>query len=208
MLRPYIFFGRVLKRPRFANSGHAHVNAADGVPGSKICNTGLRQAENALEDADAFGSTRSVDSVYIQGRKCRVVLGDAVYLALQLADFVAGSTDSQVVTREGAWHAGNLFRGSDVHILAVIITNNFNGTVAFVTQEFGAPLAEAVAGNPLAIAIGGKNRLGDAGACQIVIKYLVYQIGNVFINISAVHKFLVIGCGGSNGKVVSLISIR
>ena len=125
-----------------------------------------------------------------------------------MADFIAGSTDSKVIAGEGAWHTGNLLCGGNIHILTIVVTNNFNSTVAFVSKEFRAPLAESVTGYTLSVAVRRKNRLGNAGTCQIVIKYLVYQVGNIFKNISAVYKFLVVGCGRGDGKVITLITIK
>ena len=63
---------------RFADAGYTYVNAADGIPGGKIGNAGLRKTENPLEYAYAFGGAWSIYTVHIQSRDSRIVLGNAV----------------------------------------------------------------------------------------------------------------------------------
>ena len=70
--------GYTLKRTGFTNAGYADINAAYGIPGSKICYTGLGKSEDALESADTLGSTRPINAIGIYCWNGRVVLGDSI----------------------------------------------------------------------------------------------------------------------------------
>lgn len=68
-------------------------------------------------------------------------MGDAVELLLDLADFVPGGADSQVIAGEGRRNAGNADRGIDIHVVAEIVSDDLDRRIAFVSKIFRAPLA-------------------------------------------------------------------
>ncbi len=85
---------------------------------------------------------------------------------------------------------------------------NLDRGVAFVAQIFGTPLAQAVTGHIPAVAVGGENGLAHTGTGEEVGKDGVYQSVDVGIDIPAPNPLLIVGGGGSDGEVVSLIAIQ
>ena len=167
----------------------------------------MRQPEDALKNTDRIGSTGTVDAVGNNGRDCRIVAGNPVNLLLNLLDLLTAGADAEIVAGPGSRNAGNARGGVNIHIIAVIITDNIDGAVTLIPEIFGTPLGETVAGCADTVTIRRKNRLTHAGAGQEVVKNTVYNKINIGIDISAVNPFLVIGGGGGNGEVVALVSV-
>ena len=121
---------------------------------------------------------------------------------------IPGGPNVQVVTGPRGGDAGDGDSGVDIHVAAVIVAYNLDRGVPLVAQIFGAPLAEAVAGHVPAVAVGGKDGLAHAWAGEKIGKDRVYQPVNIGVDIAPPDPLLIIGGGGSNCKVVTLIAIQ
>lgn len=149
--------------PRLRNPRNPHINLRHLIPGRIIRNPGLGQVEYPLEDPHRTGRGRPVDAVGGNGGDGGIVPGDPVQLGLELPDLVAGGAYGQVIPGPGGGHAGDELGGVDIHIVSIIIPYDLNGRIPFLAQVHGAPLAQAVAGDPAPVAVGGENGLAHPG---------------------------------------------
>lgn len=85
---------------------------------------------------------RSVDSVCGQFWNGGVSARDYINLLLELTYFAAGGAVFQVISRPGGGDSGDGFSGVDVHVVAVIVAENFDSGIALVAEGFGAPLCQ------------------------------------------------------------------
>ena len=192
---------------RLGNLTDADENLGNFIPCGIIDHTGLRQVKDSLKDAHGIGGPLTVDAVGGNGRDCRVISGDPVQLLLHLTDFRTGGADGQIVSGPGRRNLGNLVRGIDVHIIAIIVPDNLYRRVSFVGQIFGAPLFQPRTGDALSVTVRREDRLSDTGAGEIVGKNIIYQYIDILKDIAAVDPFLIVGCGGCNGEIIALVSI-
>lgn len=180
---------------RLCDPAHAHIDLRDLIPGRIVHNTGLRQIEYTLEHAHGVRRTGSVDAVRRDSGDGWIVLRDPVELMLDLQYFAAGGADAQVIAGPGGRHTGYGHGCVDIHVAAIVIAYDLDGSVAFVTQILGTPLAQAAAGHILTVAVGGEDRLSYTGAGEIVGEDGVYQPVNICIDVSAADPFLIVGGG-------------
>ena len=82
--------------------------------------------------------------------------------------------------------------------------DDINGGITLVSQILGTPLTESVTGHPFAVTVGGKDGLSDTGAGEIVGENSVHKVINIFVDVSSVHPFLVVGGGRGDGEIVPL----
>lgn len=68
-------------------------------------------------------------------------------------------------------------------------------------------MAQAIAGDPAAIAVGGEDGLPDPGPGEVIGKYRIHEIIDVLEDVPSIHPFLVVGGGGSDGEVVALVPV-
>ncbi len=97
--------------------------------------------------------------------------------------------------------------GVDIHVISIIITDDFYRCVALIAQIFAAPLGETIAGHTVSITVRGKNRLAHTRSRQVVREDAVHDAADILINISAVNPLLVVGGGGRDREVVALVPV-
>ena len=51
---------------------------------------------------------------------------------MHLQNFIAGRTNFQSIARPGGWDAGDGFGGVNVHVVTVVVTENFDRGIALV----------------------------------------------------------------------------
>ena len=117
---------------QFGDPGYSYIDFRYFVPCGVIYNSGCGQAEHGLEFFYCCRSCRTVDTVGRDFRNRRVGAGDDGQLLLHLPDFAAGGTLSQIVARPRGGDAGDGFGGVDVHVVAVVVAENLDGSVALV----------------------------------------------------------------------------
>ena len=83
----------------------------------------------------------------------------------------AGGAIFQIISRPGRRDSGDGFSGVDVHIVAVIVAENFDGGVALVSEGFGAPLGHPIRTLYLpSVAVLGQDWLAHIWSGQIIGK--------------------------------------
>lgn len=112
------------------------------IPGGKVDDSRLGQAENGLEGGNCRLCPRAVDSVLIDSWNGGVYSGDGIQLFLDVADFIAGGTQRQLISRPGNGNAGNLVCRVDVNAFPVEVAEDLNGAVALLAQGTGSPLGQ------------------------------------------------------------------
>ena len=95
----------------------------------------------------------------------------------------------------------------DVHIISIIILQNFIGDIPLLGEIHSAPLGKTLAVPQCAAAILRKI-WGDAAlADDIIVENLIYDLRDVAENIAIRDKRLVVGSGVGNIKIIALASI-
>lgn len=194
--------------PGLGNPGYAYIDIRNFVPGGIVGDAGLGQVKDALENPDCIGGGGTVNAIGCDGGNGRIISCNTVQLILQLANLVAGGTDAERISGVGGRNPRNEVGRVDIHIIAKVIPYNLDGRVSLISQIFGSPLTKSRAGHPLAVAVGGKDRLSDTGAGQVVGKDGVNQVIDILIDVSSVDPLLVVGGGGSDGEVVALVAVQ
>lgn len=126
---------------------------------------------------------------------------------MKLPHLFTGGTLAQIIAGPGGWYAGDDFCRIDIHVVAIVIPYDFNGGVALFSKIHGTPLTQTGTCHPAPVAVGGEDGLPYAGAGEIIGKNGIYKVVNIPENISSVHPFLVIGRGGGDGEVVTLVPV-
>ena len=90
------------------------------------------------------------------------------------------------------------------------MAQDLNGTVAALSQGAGAPLGHPAPIQTLhlpAVTVLGQDGLAYARAGQVVVKNLIHNDGDAFINIASGDPLMVKGRGGGNGKVIAAVPV-
>lgn len=148
-----------LSGSRFRDTAYSHINIGNTVPGRKIHDSIGRQIENPLECAHRICRSRTENPVGCDGGNCWIIPGNAVKLLLHLSDLFSAGANGQVVAGPGGGHPCYALSRVDIHIAAIIVSDNINGGIPFFSQILGAPLAQAVAGHTSAVTVGCKDWL-------------------------------------------------
>lgn len=82
---------------RFGNSGYAHIDFRNFIPGGIIHNTGCGQSEYPLEGAYRIGSAASEDTVLCNPGDGGIILCDAVELLLHLQNLLPRRADGKII---------------------------------------------------------------------------------------------------------------
>lgn len=69
-------------------------------------------------------------------------IGYDIELVLHLPYLFPGAAYLKIVPWPGGWNAGYDFRGVDEHGIPIIVPQDFNGSVTFVSQGLTSPLAQ------------------------------------------------------------------
>ena len=117
---------------QFRNPRHSNIYLRYLIPRRIIHFSGLRQSKDLLEYPDRFGGCRSIDTVSSDLGNSRISTGNHIQLLLHLQDFIAGRTNLKCVTRPGGRNAGDGFGGVDVHVVTVVVTEDFDRRVALI----------------------------------------------------------------------------
>ena len=184
--------------------GRAHVEIHQLIPGGFAHHAVHSQVENTLELPHGLLGGRAEHAA--DGPDLgngRIAAGHPVQGALQHQDIASGVAQPQGRAGVGGLHVLNRRVHHQLYVVAVVVAQNLHGVVALLGQLLAAPLGQAVAGAGGAVAELGRKGLHKAGPADVVVKNLVHDLGDIFKNIPALDKFLVIGRGGCDLKVIA-----
>ena len=165
----------------------------------------MLQVEYLLEFAHGFLCFRRKNAIrLLDFWNCRVVISNAVELALNRADILSRTAQA----KRNAGIGGNVGRdggiGDDIDIISIVVLQDFIWSIALFGQLYRAPLGKAGALPCSTAAILGKIWSNAALLDDIAIKNLIHDLGDIFKDISILYKCLVVGDGICNIEIISL----
>ncbi len=83
--------------PWLRNPADAHIDFRNLVPGGIVHNTGLGQVKDSLKGTHGIGRVGTINTIGGDSWNRRVVLGDTVYLLLDLHHLITGGSYIQVI---------------------------------------------------------------------------------------------------------------
>ena len=153
-----------------------------------------------------FGGSAEA-AVHRDGAEERVVLGDAVQLALDGGHGGAAVAPAQGAAGVAGGDGLDVLGAHDLHAAAVIIAQDLQGIAALVGQGHGAPLLHAGAGDGFAVAVFGVVRFHVSAAAHIGVENVVGDALHHVKNRAAVHKVLVVTGGVGDVEAVPLAGV-
>ena len=193
---PRIAVERLPQRLQLAQLQNRRIEHHDCVPRRAAHNAVDCQRKNGLERAHGVFRCLAEDGVDRNLGNGGVVLRNAVERDLQKRHVHA-----DIAPPHGAAGVGllQILHGRvrhKLHVLPVIGAQNVDGVCAVLRQILRPPLAQARTRDRHAVAEFCRQRLDKALLPQIIREQLVDQLGDIFIDVAAIDKFLVNGRRG------------
>ena len=134
-------------------------------------------------------------SVHIQGAEKRIILRNAVQLALDDAHIFAAGTYAQRCAGVTVADALDILRAYNLDVVAVVIAQDGKRIAPLLGQRHSAPLLHALAAHLLAVAVFGV--IGVNGACfaDVGVEDIVCNADHYVEHRAAVHIVLVVAGG-------------
>ena len=119
---------------KLCDSGHAHIDLLDLIPGPVIHLAGLGKTEDILEDLHSPLCFLSVDAVYPDLRDQGITVGDGVELLLELFDLLPAASDIQSLPGQEA-RMPEISSAELIYISSpVIIAENLNRCIILIPR--------------------------------------------------------------------------
>ena len=136
--------------------------------------------------------------VHVDRGDRREAPGDAAQADLQGAYLLARAAAAQQPAGEGGVYGARGRVEDYVNVAAVVVLQDAVGREPLHGQVVAPPLRKARAGGCGAVAVAGEQGLHVPAAHDVVVVELIHQAADVGEDVPAVHKGLVVGCGGGD----------
>src|SRR5699024_1321951 len=98
--------------------------------------------------------------------------------------------------------------GHQLNVIAVVGAQDGHIVRPLFRHGLAAPLGQPVAGDGGAVAEFGGQRLYKADAPYVGVEHLIHQLADIFKDVTALDKFLVVGGGGGDSEGVAPAGIE
>ena len=151
----------------------------------------------------SLGSCAEI-SVHRQGAEKRVILRDAVQLALNNAHIFSAGTHAQRRAGVAVADVLDVLRAHNFNVIAVIIAQDRKRVAPLFGQRHGAPLLHALAAHLLAIAVFGVIGVDGARFADVGVEDVIGDANHHIEHRAAVHIILVVTGGVGDIERIAL----